>query len=343
MKLLSFCLILGGLSLLALNSAAHATGNLLSQIQQGNPSLIHQWNFEGGTDLGRLQDAAGSAHLQRVIGEFAVLDDGMGNLTEVARGTPGSVEGQLSDVTFEPGFFGGQAFRPHLIAPAVTARAGAGLTGAGPDFTTPTQFTIEAVVKAGDKNSISAVNYIFQTRPGSDRGYYLVQDESGATRGDTEALGAVVGQAFANIGLGRTYDTSDPWIYIAAVIDLSPIGSAPNNELVTVNMYSANLSLGETTLSLFTKSDYVTNDTLEGLSGIFGVGSFAVERTGDGIPDFAQEFFQGAVDSMAVYSSLLDQQTLQVHLDNLLAVPEPTTFGLLGLAGLFMAGRRRLA
>jgi hypothetical protein len=345
MKRFSFCLILGGLFCHALSPTVHATGNLLSQVQQANGTLIHQWDFSGATDGSRLMDTAGSAHLQRVIGEFAVLDDGMGSVTEVARGTAGSVEGQLSDVIFEPGFFGGQAYRPYYINPAVSARAGAALTGAGPDFASPTQFTIEAVVKAGVKTTASAVNYIFQTRPGSDRGYYLVQDESGLTRGDTLALGSIVGQAFGNIGHGELYnaDTSEPWIYIAAVIDLSPIGAAPNSEPVTVSIYSANLSLGEATLTSFIKNDYVTNDTLEGLTGIFGVGSFAVDRTGDGIPDFAQEFFQGAIDSVAIYSSLLDQATLQVHLDSLLAVPEPTSFALLGIAGVLATGRRRLA
>jgi hypothetical protein len=116
------------------------------------------------------------------------------------------------------------------------------------------------------------------------------------------------------------YDTSDPWIYIAAVVDLSPVAGA------SLDFYSANLSAGETTLTLFSKSDYVTNDTLEGLSGIFGVGCFAVERAElgtPGIPDFAQWMFQGAIDSLAVYDALLDQATLQVHLDHLLADPEP--------------------
>jgi hypothetical protein len=340
MKCLAFRLILGGLCLCTLSSAARATGMLLSQVQQANSSLIHQWNFEGATDGSRLADSAGSADLQRVIGEFAVgIDDVSGNPIEEPRGTDGdSVEGQLSDVIFEPGYFGGQAYRPYMINPVVSNRAGAALTGAGPTFTTPTQFTMEAVVKAGNKTTASAVNYIFQTRPGSDRGYYLVQDESGLTRGDTEALGSVIGQAFANIGHGRLYDTSDPWIYIAAVIDLSPVAGA------SLSFYSANLSAGETTLTLFSKSDYVTNDTLEGLSGIFGVGSFAVDRAAlmtPGVPDFAQEMFQGAIDSLAVYDSPLDQATLQSNLNALLAVPEPASLALLILSGLQIVGRRR--
>lgn len=352
MKHSPFRLILTGFSVLALSPLAHATAVLFSQVQQANPTLIHQWDFEGATDATRLLDTAGNAHLQRVTGEFAIGDGGLGNPIEVPLGTPGSVAGQLSDIVFETGFNGGQAYRPYIVNPAVTDRAGAGLTGAGPDFTTPIQFTIEAVLKPAEKTTseaTAAVQYIFQTRPGSDRGYYLIQDKSGLAGGDTEAVGTIVGQSFGNPGLGRRYDTSEPWIYVAAVIDLSPIGATPFNELVTVNFYSANLSAGETTLSLFTKSDFVTNDTLEGVAGIFGIGGFAVDRAAlntPGVPDYIQEMFQGAIDNVAVYNSLLDPQTLQLHLDSLRAeaVPAPTALALVlaGLAAIPVTRRRRV-
>lgn len=295
-------------------------GMCLSVSLQSHAALLHLWDFEAGAEL---QDSAGGLTLNAAPGE----------------GNVGGVAGTAADITYEAGFGGvGQAYRPYYVDVTQSSTAGAGLTGSG--FTSPNQFTIEAIVKVDGKTSGSAVNYIFQTRPGSDRGYYLVQDEDNLAPGSTGGLGSIIGSNFGDIGIATQFDTDGTWFYIAAVIDLTGVLG-----MASADIYTANLSAGDVapSLSLSKTWNSASPSTLAGVSGIFGIGNFAIDREGDNVAEASQEWFQGAIDYVAIYDGLLDPTDLSDNLGARIStpVPEPTTLALIALGGVLLVRRRR--
>jgi len=284
-------------------------------IQPAGAALIHLWDFNAGNELA---DSAGSLNLTEAPGE----------------GNVGGTFGTAGDIGYEPGYNGiGQAYRPYYVDPSQSSTAGAGLTGSG--FTSPSQFTIETIIKVDAKTSGSAVNYLFQTRPGSDRGYYLIQDEDNVGGGAIGGVGSIIGNNFGDVGIAGEYDASETWLYVAVVIDHTPVA------MTSADVYVANLSDGETTPTLVLNDrTWNTADALEGATGIFGIGNFAIDRDADTIAEASQEWFQGAIDYVAIYDTLLGQAELDQNLAARL-VPEPSSLSLAGLAGLALLRRRR--
>ncbi|QDU59109.1 PEP-CTERM sorting domain-containing protein [Aeoliella mucimassa] len=326
-------------------------GLSVGAIAPATAELLHLWDFNAGNEMA---DSVGTLDLNPAPGEGSVtIDD---------NGTPGDtsddvvVTGTAGDIIFEPGYMGvGQAFRPYYVDSSQSSTAGAGLTGkitiddngtpddTGDDiitdgFASPNQFTIETIVRVDAKTTGSAVNYIFQTRPGSDRGYYLIQDEDNVGAGSTGGVGSIIGNNFGDVGIGAEYDTEGTWLYYAAVIDLT---STPGQAVADV--YAADLSAGETIPTLIL-NDRTWNSAdpsaLAGVPGIFGIGGFAIDRDGDGIAEASQEWFQGAIDYIAIYDGLLTADDLAVNLEGR-RVPEPTSLVLLALGATLWAGARR--
>ena len=98
---------------------------------------------------------------------------------------------------------------------------------------------------------------------------------------------------------------------------------SPSCEAQTsVTWYYANLSLGETSLSMAGPDTTLFQGDWTGASQI-GVGNFL---------NGSQEFLEGNIDNAALINEALDQATLQTHLDAIY-IPEPGTLGLLALAG----------
>jgi hypothetical protein len=306
---------------------------------------LHQWKYEGGDDSTRLADTKDSLDLVRVVGE----------------GNVDGVFGQLTDIVFEPGFDGNnQAYRPYNVDATVNANSGAGLIADG--FTVQSMMTIEAVVKVGKKEGTSGQNYIFGGRPGADRLYLLTQRPGAATR-DAGRLLANVGNAFANpANEAYVVDpyTENNWYYVALTYDLS----RPQDQGALVNGWYANLTSGGPLVHSVTDAVLaLTNPGTSsvGLTNAFGVGNFPVVRTvqvpvldenGDPVLDdmgnpvttperrlFGQEFFQGAIDNLAIYNDKLSETALANSV-NALRVPEPASVLLLALACLGLAGWR---
>lgn len=295
---------------------------IVMNTRQADAQPLHLWNFDGGKTVW-LQDKAGSLDLNVAPGE----------------GNVAGVKGKGADIILEPGYNNfGRAYRPFYVDASQSSTAGAGLAGSG--FTSPNQFTIEALVKVDAKTSGSAVNYLFQTRPGSDRGYFLIQDEDNLGRTSIGGLGSIIGNNFGDVGIGAEYDTSGTWIYIAAVIDLTS-----NAGQAVADIYAADVSAGDTMPSLVLDDrTWNTADpsALAGATGIFGIGNFAIDRNGDTFAEASQEWFQGAVDYVAIYDGLLSGRELAAHLRARLdATPEPSTLLLLCLGALGVAGLRR--
>jgi hypothetical protein len=293
---------------------------VVANAPRAEAQLLHLWDFDAGNEL---QDSAGGLSLNVALGE----------------GDVGGVMGQASDIIYEPGFNGfGQAYRPSYVDVSQSSTAGAGLTGSG--FTSPNQFTLEAIVRADAKTSGSAVNYIFQTRPGSDRGYYLVQDEDNLGRTAVGGIGSIVGNNFGDVGIGAEYDAAGTWIYYALVIDLT---SNPGQAVADV--YAANLSAGDVVPTLVLDNrTWNTADpsALAGSTGIFGIGNFAIDRDADTIAEASQEWFQGAIDYIAIYDGLLGEGELAENLQARI-VPEPSSFALLSMGAMaLLAWRRRV-
>ncbi len=287
--------------------AASAAGLLAAS--PAHAALIHLWDFNAGSEL---EDSVGSLDLIEAPGE----------------GDVGGILGTAGDIGYEPGYNGiGQAYRPFYVDPTQSSIAGAGLTGSG--FTSPGQFTIETILKPDTKTTGSAVNYIFQTRPGSDRGYYFVQD-------DPTSVGSIIGSSFGDYGEAATYDSGD-WLYIAAVIDLT---STPGQ--ASAQIYVANLTDGETVPTLALNKTWNTADpsSLAGATGIFGIGNFAIDRGGDGEAEASQEWFQGAIDYVSIHDTQLSSTDLENNLQARL-VPEPSVSIFAGFAAALAFVRRR--
>ena len=288
---------------------------------QADAQPLHLWDFNGPNHLD--DKGTGGLNLNYAPGE----------------GNVGGVMGTAGDVALEPGYNGvGRAYRPFYVDASMSSTAGAGLTGSG--FTSPNQFTIEAFVKADQKTSGSAVNYIFQTRPGSDRGYYFVQDEDNAPGGASSGLGSIIGNNFGDAEIPVGHSDDEHWIFIAATIDLTS-----NAGQAVADIYAADVSAGGSLTQVATGRTWNTADpsTLAGATGIFGLGGFAIDRDGDTVAEASQEWFQGAIDYIAIYDGLLSRQDLESNLQARLSVPEPSAWVLfcVAAAGLGRVGRRR--
>jgi hypothetical protein len=317
------------------NAQAYIAG--LEAAQQNDSRLYNQWKFEGSDDSTLLDDSKGATDLVRTV-RVVTLDDG---------GTPDDtsddtiLEGLPGDITFEPGIDpGSQAYRPSYADESVSATAGAGLTGT--NWLVPTQLTVEAVVRPDafpkDATSLSDVTYIFQTRPGNDRGYFLIQDNENLSRNGLGTLSTVFGNAFGNRAPSTEYTTDGgEWFYFAATFDMTPAGSA------IVNTYVKNLTTDGPLLHPVVDVALAGADAIEGLAGNIGVGAFAVERDSNQTngAEEVQEYFKGAIENVATYRGILSPEALERHSRG---VPEPASLVLLACSGLaFLLFRRRAA
>lgn len=313
-EMLPICALAVALACIVSVSTAHA-------------QLLHLWEFSRGQEL---EDSVGGLDLIVAPGEGEV--DG--------------VFGTADDLTFETVFVEPSdqlydVYRPYYVDVSMSANAGVGLTGSG--FTSPNQFTIEAVVRADRKSSDTDINYIFMTRPGRDRGYFLIQDEDNAPSGAVSGLGTVIGGDFDDTGIPVGHADDGHWFYIAASIDLtSHAGQA------VADIYAADLSAQEFVVSQVASSRaWSTEDPsdLAGVTDVFGIGGFPIDREGDSVAEASLYWFEGAIDYIAIYNGILSQGQLQSNLDARLTgreIPEAATLALAWLSGIGMLGIRRV-
>lgn len=262
-----------------MTSAAHASVADLEALQRTHPALRFQYGFEGADDTTRLADGSGNGHaLQRVAGQNG---------------------GNVNDIAFPAGFGGsGQAYRPafstsgHMI--------GAGLATVATNVPLATAVTVEAVVKLDPFSPAAGGSgaYLLCARPaGKQRAYFFRQLDTPADR-----ISTTFGDSLADTPAVLNY-TPDEWYYLT----LTATYHAGTN-LTTVHWYGANLSDGESTLTLLATDSTTFTGDWTGNSQV-GIGCFLNGR---------QEYLEGEVDSIALTNSVLTAPELQSRLDALL-------------------------
>jgi len=237
------------------------------------------------------------------------------NLTPVANGT-----GSTGAIAYVSGFGGqGLALQPHHV----DASNGAGLKSSAGGLTFPAGgFTVELLVAPGPTQA-SDPGYAVAGPGFPARAYPLLQRE-----GDLKL--AAGNQTFADGGALRdvvsNYSQSD-WYYVA-------VNYQNSGGNTVVNGYSANLSAGDTTLTQSLNNEIIT-------------GNYSTAATTLGVGIFSQsnlQTFDGLIDEVSIYDTVLSASELDSHLSTLLApVPEPSSLGLIsvGLIGLVRRRKRQ--
>lgn len=270
------------LSVGAANLANAAVADL-EALQGANPNLEFQYGFEGTDDGSRLADGSGNGWtLQRRTGA-----DG----------------GDPNAIGFVPGFeAGSQAYEP--VFDAAGRRVGAGLNTISDQVPVAANITAEAVLQLDSyvpqaDNEFGSYALSARPQPGNGRAYFLRQMVESGTDG---RITSTFGDTFADAPAVLSYTAGD-WYYLAVSASYN---SGANQ--TTANWYLANLSAGETSLTV------ISNNTLfqgvyDGVSQI-GIGNFV---------NGTQEFMDGRIETIALTNEVLSQSQLQSHLDALLS------------------------
>lgn len=274
----------------------------LEAAQSSYGNLTFQYGFEGAGDATRLADGSGNGYGLQAGGSNA------------------------AGIQFVAGFNGGasQAYRPAFDLSAYNL--GGSLQTVSTTVPFGTSVTVEAVIQmdafSQPANSTTG-SYLLSARPqpNNQRAYFFRQGVSGS--GNT--LGSTMGDTFGDYVTALNPYAVSNWYYIAMV------ATYVSNQ-TTVTYYGANLSNGETTLTLLGSDNTTFQGDWSGTSQV-GIGSFT---------NAGQEYFQGAIDSIAMTSEALAQGELQNRLDALLIpVPEPSVSLLAGFGALGLLRRRR--
>lgn len=338
-------LALAGIMVVCLTAPmADAFVTELENAQSAHGGLLHQWKFEGDDDSTKLLDSEGSLDLEKVAGPGGMGEnDPTPDMPGSGDETPWSYSaGDVNNIGFEAGFEGAgnsQAYRPEKNAAATStfgeervaqSRSGAGLVAQ--TFSTPARVTFEAIVRPDAwEDTANTLAYIAQTRPGSDRGYFLAQQADANPFGGDGTLSGIVGQSFGDRPpIVDEYSAGD-WYYIAATYDGLDAGPTAIG-----NAYYKNLTADGPLVHAVVDHAFSVDGSLVGATGPLGIGLFAIGQPADS----AQEFFNGALENLAVYRTVLSANQIAQHA---VGVPEPASLLLVGLSGsaLMLLIRRR--
>jgi hypothetical protein len=341
----------------------------LESLQSVN-GATHQWKFEGAISSQRQRDSSAALGHSDLI---AVAGPG-GSGTNDVNATPmdptddvpwSYPAGNVNNILYVPGYdgagpMGSQAARPSRTANATSTFGGERVAQSrsaaafyDPAFKSTSLLTLEGVFRPEaylDTAGSNFFQYVFQTRPGAARGYYLGQQRPSSSRGDGSLASVVGGGILTDATRPKAVtDYADDaggnwdWYYVAVTFDMS-VAAGPT----VVNAWSANLSdAGALTQTVINNNASGGNvSSLVGATGVAGVLGFI---TGDLDPNTPgdqrgiQEVFNGLVDNLTIYGKILTPDEITRHHRALTVqgVPEPASVLLMVLGGLAIAGFRR--
>jgi len=162
----------------------------------------------------------------------------------------------------------------------------------------PTTLTVEVLFRP-DTVPCAERGYLVMARSGTDRGYFAYQ---GNTTGGSSDMSTLIGNPYdTDHQLIFSTLTGSHWYYLVCTFEISG-GST------TINTYIADLTAGETTLTTAGKT----------VTGIYPASAPLAIGTATWTGQPAFETFEGAIDEVALYNSVLDAATLQSHLNQIL-------------------------
>jgi len=284
--------------------AARADLAAFRAAQSNESALIHRWDFEGPTFAQALLDRKGSMNM-----------------------STGFLNG--GTVQLGPGF-DATSQAVNFWTPNSTS-TGAYLQTAS-NYTMPTNLTVEFLVRPSTNFN---AQYVLAHQPLSGvatQYFILAQNASGMTferygRSMSNATATVVGgSSGVTFTMGHTYYVALQYAYAD--------GPSAGDATFTINTYAMDVSI---TGSLVQTASALVSGAQD--NGLGSGARFMLNRA----PQTGSGRFNGDIDELAFYSSVLPSSTLQSHASAIYVIPEPGAVALLAL-GLPLAGwaaRRR--
>ena len=266
-----------------LGSLASADVAELEQLQAMNANVVYQYTFEGATDTNKLEQKVGTYEPDLVMYKNEDIN------------TSG-------DVTFVSGF---DASSIAVKTKTGWMSGGGRNTGAAVKTISNVTFsasgTIEYLVKTVLKDDEGYALRGYDSSP-SSRWYFFANGSSGTDKaymmlGDASAVDLVGGSS------GVAYNTGD-WYYI-----IQTWSASGGN--ITLNAWIANLNSASPVLT------QTINNQVKSHAG----GLDTILRLGSAADNY--RYFNGELDAVAVYSSILDGATIEAHFNAVAPVPVP--------------------
>ena len=287
--------------LIGVSSASADVAGLRNEVS-GTGGLIHHYTFEGASDG------------ERVVDKVSGGDD----LSIIAYGTGSTTVDDPTGISFAGAAFDASTTSLTSYREGNNFAGGAGLSTVS-EITLPASLTVEALIRP-----LSAPidkGHAVMAMSSGERGYFIITQRNGSADDGNpnlydDSLNTLIGDGYTtedNIKvLEKPYFPGD-WYYVVNTYTHSGGDT-------TITSYVANLTRGETALTKVADGIVATGNY--GASAPLGVGLADISKVNP--PGPYALAFNGQIDEVALYDTVVDETTLEGHYDALRAVASGT-------------------